>query len=137
MRTLALWCLLALVPLGGCVSGGAVPADRTPRDRDRINREQLDALPSLTALEAVERYHRDWLRGRAGTISSPTGRTYPHVFVDGRPFGTMDTLAQFSTVEVEEIRFFSAADATTRYGTGYPAGIIEIILRGVSPAFSC
>jgi hypothetical protein len=57
-----------------------------------------------------------------------TGRSYPHVFVDGRPFGTAESLHQFGTESIEEIRFINPADATTRYGTGYTGGIIEVIL---------
>jgi len=30
---------------------------------------------------------------------------------------------------ITEIRYLSPSDATTRYGTGYPAGIIEIITK--------
>ena len=82
-----------------------------------------------TAREAVERFHPNWLRGRAGTVRTETGRSYPHVFVDGRPFGTAESLHQFGTESIEEIRFISPADATTRYGTGYTGGIIEVILK--------
>ena len=28
---------------------------------------------------------------------------------------------------VDELRFMSGPDATTRYGTGYPGGIIQVI----------
>lgn len=149
MRTLTGSILLALATSWGCQSGSAARPGQVVSDRTRITREQLELMSPLTALEAVERYHREWLRGRSGTVRSPTGRTYPQVFVDGRPFGTMDTLSQIGTAEVEEIRFIPAADATTRYGTGYPAGIIEVILRkgaqatlenptprGVSPSVS-
>jgi hypothetical protein len=41
----------------------------------------------------------------------------------------LDSLLQFGTDTIEEIRYVSGSDATTRFGTGYPAGIIEIILR--------
>ena len=51
------------------------------------------------------------------------------VFVDGRRFGELPVLRQFGVEEIEEIRFLSASDATTRFGTGYPGGIINLILR--------
>ena len=62
-------------------------------------------------------------------MRTATGRSYPEVFVDGRHFGPVESLAQFGTDNIQEIRFISGPDATTRHGTGFPGGIIEIILR--------
>ncbi len=129
MRTLKLVLLLALAPQWGCVSTSSSQDGSPGPDRYRITQEELQALPSGTAFEAVERFHPNWLRGRAGTVRTDTGLSYPHVFVDGRPFGTAESLHQFGTESIEEIRFINPADATTRYGTGYTGGIIEVILK--------
>lgn len=129
MRTLTLALLLTVAPACGCVSATSSQGDGPQTDRHRITREQLQALPSGTAFDAVERFHRECLRGRAATIRTDTGRSYPHLFVDGRPYGTLDTLRQLGIEAVEEIRFITASDATTRYGTGYPGGIIDVTLR--------
>lgn len=102
-------------------------------DRYRISRAQIEALPPTTAFEAVRRYHRDWLTGRSATATTPTGRMNPEVFLDGRHYGPLDVLHQIGTEAIEEIRFIAPADATTRFGTGYPAGIIEIVSRRDSP----
>ena len=129
MRT-AMLALFLFAPLGlGCASTGGAPQQTSGSNRNLINREQLDAMPSITARDAVERLHRDWLRGRGGSVQTATGRVYPVVFVDGRRFGELPVLRQFGVEEIEEIRFLSASDATTRFGTGYPGGIINLILR--------
>ena len=128
MRTLTLALLLATASQLGCVSANS-SQDGPVSDRYRITREELLTLPAGTAFDAVDRFHRDWLRRRGATASSSTGRDYPEVFVDGRPFGALDVLHQFGTDSVQEIRFIPPSDATTRYGTGYTGGIIEIILR--------
>ena len=133
MRTLTLAILLLIAPAWGCAAPGSSQGQVSGTDRNRITREQLETMPSITAFEAVERFHRDWLRARAGTLRTSTGRFYPEVFLDGRPFGTVESLNQFGTDMVEEIRFLSAANATTRYGTGYPGGIIEVITRKNRP----
>ena len=86
-------------------------------------------MPGMSAYEALERFHRDWLRGRASSVRSETGFAYPQVFVDGRPYGGVEAISQFGTDLVDEIVFISAPDATTRYGTGYPGGIIELLSR--------
>ncbi len=94
-----------------------------------ITREELDAIPSGSAFEAVYNLRIQWLRSHSGSFRSETGRNYPEVFVDGRPFGALDSLHQIGAETIDVIRFHSASDATTRFGTGYPAGIIEVITR--------
>ncbi len=129
MRTLLLTLILALGGIWGCATTAPSGGGGSGKDRNRITSEQLRTIPSLSAYEAVKRYQPDWLRGGSGTVLTGTGRSYPQVFVDGRPYGGMATLYQFSTETVEDIRFICAPDATTRYGTGYPGGIIDLVLR--------
>ncbi len=54
----------------------------------------------------------------------------PVVFVDRSRRGEIRELELIAADDVERIRYISARDATTRYGTGYPGGIIEVISRG-------
>ena len=128
MRTVSLVALLSAILVAGCVSGSA---SRQPGagDRTQITRQELEAIPPSSAFEAVSRLRAQWLRGHSGSFRTETGRNQPEVFVDGRPFGSLDALHQIGTEVIETIRFLSAADATTRFGTGYPAGIIEVITR--------
>ena len=42
---------------------------------------------------------------------------------------TRDELALIPVSDVESIRRVSASDATTRFGTGFPAGAIEVRTR--------
>jgi hypothetical protein len=129
MRTAMLVLFLSAPLVLGCMSSGSVPEQNTRSDRNLITRDQLESQPSITARQVIERLHREWLRGRAGTIRSPTGRVYPKIFVNDRPYGGLDALNAFGTEDIEEIRYISASDATTRFGTGYPGGIINLILR--------
>jgi hypothetical protein len=129
MRTLCLSLLGGLAVLWGCAGSGAPRSDAGNPGRYLISQEQIQAQPPGTAMDIVERLHRDWLTGRSPTLSTNTGRNYPHVFVDGRPYGPVDVLLSFGTETIEFIRFIPPSDATTRYGTGFPAGIIEIITK--------
>ncbi len=38
-------------------------------------------------------------------------------------------LNRMSTADIETMRYLSASDATTRYGTGYIGGVIEVTMR--------
>jgi hypothetical protein len=131
MRTLVMAFVLVLFPLWGCATGSSSSQRGPGSSRNTITREQLAEMPSMTAHDAIRRLHRDWLMGKATTMQSVTGRTYAQVFLDGRPYGSLEVLTQFGTQELDEIRFISSSDATTRYGTGYPAGIIELLSRRV------
>jgi hypothetical protein len=126
----AIFSLILFAPLAlGCASSGTAPQQTTGSNRNVITREQLEALPSISARDAIDRLHRHWLRGRGGTIQTSTGRVYPKVFLNDRPHGEIEVLYRFGTEELEEIRYISASDATTRFGTGYPGGIINLITR--------
>jgi len=129
MRTLTLALLLAVAPAWGCVSSPSSRDGASESSRNRITLEELEGLPPGTAYDAVNALHRDWLRSRSSTIRTDTGRTAAEVFVDGLPFGSLETLYQIGIETIAEIRYLSPSDATTRYGTGFTAGIIEIITK--------
>jgi hypothetical protein len=51
--------------------------------------------------------------------------------VDGTVRGELDELRRFNTYNIETMRYLSASDATTKYGTGYMGGVIEVTtIRG-------
>jgi hypothetical protein len=125
-QVVAVSALLASLVFSACASSGG--SARTPRDRDRISPEELQLQPSGDAYEAVRRLRPQWLRSRSVSIGN---QAFPRVFVDERDFGPLRSLRDIGVETVEEMRFMSPADATTRYGTGYPGGIIFVVLKRV------
>lgn len=103
----------------GCASGGG----GTPRGSStRIVESELQSMQQLSVYDAIGRLRPNWLRGR--------GSALPVVMVDGnRQGGGMDVLRSLSVVDVQELRFMSAADATTRYGTGFDGGAILVTTK--------
>lgn len=88
-----------------------------------ITEEELRPMAAFSVYESIQRLRPRWLQGRASGADVA-------VFMDGQPvIGGTDFLWDLQAVEVLEIRFRSASDATTRYGTGYPAGVIELRRR--------
>ena len=128
MRSSLLSVLLLLL-VGACQSvpeGGG--ADRLRPDR--ITEEELDDLPVMTARQAIQRLRPSWLRARISTVRGASGtRHSAMVFRDGMPMGGLDVLEGMDIREIGEFRFLTPSDATTRYGTGYPGGIIEVFTR--------
>lgn len=106
----------------GCASGGTASSS----DRSVITREDLVAFSGQTCMDAVRRLRPMWLQVRSVTVS---GAHRPAVFLDGTPFGDMYALNQIMTAEVVELRYVTPADATTRFGTGYPGGAILVFTK--------
>jgi hypothetical protein len=123
MRRASYTTVFLTVVLAACASGGG-GGGSGGGDRNRIGTEELSELTGFDAYDAVQRLRPQWLRARGGDTSD-----LPATFVDGRHFGDVTQLRAFNTADILAIRFLSAADATTLYGTGYPGGVIEIQTR--------
>ena len=79
-------------------------------------------MPAITAYDAVQRLRPRWLQrtGRRGV---------PRVVVARTQRTNVYELTRIRADDVESIRFVSGPDATTRYGTGFTGGAIEVTLR--------
>ena len=124
--------VLALV-VSACVSSstpeGFAAAARARGGNSRlIVRAQLDELYGYSAYEAVETLNRRWLQPQRGS-SLASGQSYARVMIDGSVRRNINDLARMSTDNIETMRYLSAPDATIKYGTGYPGGVIEVTLR--------
>jgi hypothetical protein len=83
----------------------------------------------LSAYDVVATVRRQWLTGRGAVIVADGRPKGPLVYVEGVAIGSCETLKDFAAVNVEELRFLDAVKATTRFGTGHPAGAILVTLR--------
>jgi hypothetical protein len=106
-----------------CTSGsGGTAGSGTRSDPNLITREDLASVPAITAYDAVQRLRPRWLQrtGRRGV---------PRVVVARTQRTNVYELTRIRADDVESIRFVSGPDATTRYGTGFTGGAIEVTLR--------
>jgi len=112
------------IGLTGCASGGGggggdgtgVSGTGGP---NRINAQGLETVVQLDAYQAIQRLRPRWLQSR-GTI-------FANVFIDGSERqGGLEALKGLPVADIGEMRFLSASDATTRYGTGHEGGVILI-----------
>ena len=124
--------LALMVVCTACASGGGGGAPGTERGSSTriIEAEILRLADSVnTAWEVVQRLRPQWLRSR-GQVSVMSGEgDRPIVYVNNARFGEMIVLQNIEALSVREMRFVRAADATTRWGTGHPAGAIEVFLH--------
>ena len=130
MRRLSFFVIvLSVVLSAACASGPPGEARARSRTSGPITREQLAQLGQFNAYQVVSRLRPQWLRSR-GMANLRGEQLVAVVFVDRAPRGELRMLERISADDVERISFMPGRDATTRYGTGYPGGIIEVVSRG-------
>jgi hypothetical protein len=119
--------LFALIA-SACASGGTGSGGNT-RNRNVLPQEELAPLNQLTAWDAVQRLRPMWMRpGGIRNSANPAGH-YPSIFLDGSPYGPMESLRGFRVENVEQMQYVSPTDATIRYGGQYQGGVILITTK--------
>lgn len=114
----------------GKETGAARPASR---QQDVITESEISsrANEASNALQIVQKLRPQMLRGRGRLSPNDTNgeASMPRVFVDDVSYGTVDNLANITASQIREIRFMSATDATTKWGTGYMGGAILVTTK--------
>jgi hypothetical protein len=116
-----------VVVLGACATSGGVAGP--PRgSADVLTVAQMEPWGAQDLYTVIQRLRPRWFQSRKGM--NLTG-TYPiSIIVDGaRQEGGPELLKGFRAGDVEEARFLSANDATTKYGLAMMSGAIEITTR--------
>ena len=122
MKTrLALLCLLGLAACSAAPRGSM-------RSSNLITREELELVQVASAFDAVQRLRPQWMSRPLAPTGQP-GSNPILVYVDRHQVGTVEELRHLTVDQIEVMEFVSAADATTRYGTGHASGIIEVTTR--------
>lgn len=108
-----------------CTSGGQ-PSGRSAPSRDVITAQEVaDAsMSTQSAYDVVQRLRPRWLRSRGGGSAG-----LPMLVINNVPSGDLERLRSIAAADVSEIRFISSQDATTRWGTGFVGGAIQVIMR--------
>ena len=123
MRYVILSLLLAFC-LEGCAAAGTGPG----ASRNLITRSQIEESQAITAYDVIRSLHPQWLRARGQTVGLANATPVtPTVFMDGTRIGELDVLNAYQVRDIQEIRYLDAGRAASRYGMGYPRGVIEII----------
>jgi hypothetical protein len=114
----------ALTSLAACALSSA-PAGPS-RSSGPLGAEEISSVPVSTAYEAIQTLRPQWLRRRGAISLMDPNANYPTVIIDNIKRGELDVLKNTRAEVVTEIRYVNARDATTRYGTGFRGGAIEV-----------
>ena len=136
--TVAMVIALALVtPLASCGGGGAQAAGTSPRpvrgSLNLITSAEVEAAgnDAINAYDLVQRLRPAMMRPRNQTAGNTgEGTVFGAVaYVDDIRLGDLEQLRTVMRATVREIRYISASDATTRWGTGHSNGVIQVIIK--------
>lgn len=127
----------APVDLGGVVAtflgGGGGPATGVAErgGPDFIPRAELEGYRGESAYSTVELIRRRWVRPQRSS-GTAFGRdpVYARVVIDGSSRQQLGDLRSINVDGIENMRYMSPVDATTKYGTGFSGGVIEVTTRG-------
>ncbi|MEO7458280.1 MAG: carboxypeptidase-like regulatory domain-containing protein [Gemmatimonadaceae bacterium] len=102
-----------------------VRASRTVISAQQITEGHFDNVYA-----AVEALKSAWLKPRGATSLSGGGSDKIWVYLDNVRVGDTEALRDINPREVLAVRFFDAAAAQARYGSGHPAGAIMVETAG-------
>jgi hypothetical protein len=136
--------VLALATVAGCggrsgTSSGASEPRPVRGSANFISEQEIAQGTYQTALEIVQSLRPQMTRNRSTTTSasrSTAGYTDAAaatagvvVYMDDTRLGEVATLSTIPAQRVKEIRYISASDATTRWGTGHSSGVIQVVMK--------
>jgi hypothetical protein len=127
MRAVSIGVLATCIMLG---CAGAPAASRSGSGGgSTLSREQLQETNSEELYAAISKLRPEWLSSRGPTSVSDPTPTSASVFMNGTLLGSAEYLRQMRVLDVTEVRYWNAGQASARFGMGHPRGVIEIIRR--------
>ena len=130
----ALCSALGCASRGGSGASTGSSAAQLRGNSNVITSEEITAGAGSTAYEVIQRLRPNYLRTRGAVRGAPTANGNNSlepidivVYVNESRVGGSDQLRQISVHDIREIRYFSANEATTKWGTGHSAGAIQVL----------
>ncbi len=99
------------------------------RDRNVLAAEEIELSNVGTLHEAIQLLRPHFLFSRGRTSLRAPNNPLPAVIVNSVPQASFESLRAIPARDVQYVRLLSAPEATTRFGTGYMAGAIEVVLK--------
>lgn len=113
--------LMVAALLTACATGGGDGVAR--RRANLITEAELVESNTLDAYQAIRRLRPNWLTTRAGMEDAV-------VHIDGIRLNGINDMRDIQVSTLREMAYLTGPDATTRYGTGYRGGLIDLKSKG-------
>jgi hypothetical protein len=117
-----------------CIGTACAPKKGANRAANRspelITAAEIVESQAASAYEAVLRLRAHFLNSRGQTsLLNRSAPEQPNVYLDGVRYGPVSSLRNIPAIQVAQIRLYRGWEATTKFGTGNVAGVIEVISR--------
>jgi hypothetical protein len=113
-----------------CTASGCVPATQGAGSARgggaQLTRQELAEVTSDNIYDAIAKLRPEWLTSRGPTSVTDGTPSVVDVYMDGTRLGKADYLRQVRLLDVTEVRYWDAGQASARFGMGHPRGVIEI-----------
>lgn len=90
---------------------------------------QSSRVPGMSAYDLVAHLRPEYLRSRGTNSFRDTTPLTAVVYIDDLKYGSVEQMKNLSAERVFQVRYLSAADATTRFGMDHGGGAILITTR--------
>jgi len=121
MRCHSLAPSFAIVVLcAACATATQTETQQASSSWSPITQGEIQEAIAGDAFDAVQRLRPRWLRPRMGEST-------PMVYMRNQRYGGIEWLRMIRCENVYEIRYVNARDATTRWGMGHSAAVIEVV----------
>lgn len=98
------------------------------RSRNLITSEEIAKASAADAYDLIRELRPAWLSSR-GVVSGDAYAGGIVIYLDGIKQNSVEDIKAIAVERIKEARFYSASDATTKFGTGHPSGAIEITTK--------
>lgn len=120
--------LLVTSLLAACAGATRQPGERRGRGVT-LTQAELAATNSGNVYDAIAKLRPEWLTSRGPTSMTDPTPTAANVFMNGIQLGDVNALRDVRMLDVTEVRYWDAGQASARFGMGHPRGVIELIRK--------
>jgi len=94
-----------------------------------ITEAEIAQSQALTAYDAVQKLRGNFFSNRGPTTILGDNSPLPVVYLDGIEYGLLTSLQNIPASHIASIHLYRAWEATTKFGMGKTAGVIEVITK--------
>jgi hypothetical protein len=96
-----------------------------PRDAERLTQDEMLREHFTNVYDAVASLRSAWLTVRGTDSFQQTSQVW--VYFDENRLGGVEEMRSVTVNSVASLRHYNGVDATTRWGVGHSAGVIQIL----------
>ena len=99
------------------------------RDPNLISEQEIATSNGANAYEVVSRARPAFLKQRGHATIMQGGSDYATVYINSQQYGEVTSLRGITVDQIKEIRYYSASEAVSKFGSQNGTGVIQIITK--------